>query len=179
MKIMGFHHTPTIIFDVPTPKRHPQISPHIYIKGCIYNRCIKNNKHRSIWCSLLGKNRCFKKILRGCNNPPSFRGWGLNSVDIWPWCVTWFWPQFASMNCVSMVVTELTTFNIIPISHFLYNFDLGARHLNSLSYRVTPVASLTQIWLQLNFNFSKETWITENITWMEHTHTQKKKRRWF
>ena len=74
-----------------------------------------------------------------------------------------------------MVVTELTTFNIIPISHFLYNFDLGAQHLNSLSYRVTPVASLTQIWLQLNFNFSKETWITENITWMEHTHTHKKK----
>ena len=75
-----------------------------------------------------------------------------------------------------MVVTELTTFNIIPISHFLYNFDLGARHLNSLSYRVTPVASLTQIWLQLNFNFSKETWITENITWMEHTHTHTKKK---
>ena len=30
--IMGFHHPSTILFDDPTPKRHPLISPHIYQK---------------------------------------------------------------------------------------------------------------------------------------------------
>ena len=74
----------------------------------------------------------------------------------------------ASINWVSMVVIGLPTFQIIPISHFLSNFDLGVRPLNSLTNRVIPVASLTQIWLQLDLNLSKETWITENTTWMEH-----------
>ena len=77
----------------------------------------------------------------------------------------------ASINRVSMVVIGLPTFQIIPISHFLSNFDLGVRPLNSLTNRVIPVASLTQIWLQLDLNLSKETWITENTTWMEHKYT--------
>ena len=63
----------------------------------------------------------------------------------------------ASINRVSMVVIGLPTFQIIPISHFLSNFDLGVRPLNSLTDRVIPVASLTQIWLQLDLNLSKET----------------------
>ena len=77
----------------------------------------------------------------------------------------------ASINWVSMVVIGLPTFQIIPISHFLSNFDLGVRPLNSLTNRVIPVASLTQMWLQLDLNLSKETWITENTTWMEHKYT--------
>ena len=39
--------------------------------------------------------------------------------------------------------------------------DLGTWPLTSLTYRRTPMASLTQGWFQSDFNFSKETQITK------------------
>ena len=41
--------------------------------------------------------------------------------------------------------------------------DLGIWPLTSLTYKGTPkpIASLTQVWFQMDFNFSKETRITK------------------
>ena len=52
-------------------------------------------------------------------------------------------------------------------------FDHSTWLLTSLTYKGTPIASLTQVWFQSDFNFSKETQITRtnifHVTWCQMT----------
>ena len=72
-----------------------------------------------------------------------------------PYCI--FDPSLVPIGLQFFKGDQITKTNIFHLTCPQMTLDLGAWPLTSLTYEGSPIALMTRVWLQSDFNFSKET----------------------
>ena len=113
-----------------------------------------------------------KKIIQILHFPPN-----LTSDDPWP--------RYITFDLINIQKNPYCTLDpsLVKIGLQLFKGDpnnkkptFSTKHdlkwpLTSLTYEGTPIASLTQVWFQSDFNFSKENQLTKTLpNWNIHIH---------